>query len=102
VIVVQGWVQFAPDDVAAMRAAAADLVAATRVEEGCLDYAYAEDLHTPGLIWVNERWRDEAALNAHLGQPHIAAFNAKLRGVRISAARVVAYGATGERVLMGR
>jgi quinol monooxygenase YgiN len=102
VIVVQGWARFAPADIEALRAAVADLIAATRAEEGCLDYAYGEDLQEPGLVWVCERWRDEAALNAHLQQPHIAAFNAKLGAVRVLGARVVAYTASGERVLMGR
>lgn len=100
-IIVQGWATFAADDMPALRAAAAELVAATRAEDGCLDYAYGEDLLEPGRVWVCERWRDEAALTAHLVQPHIAAFNAKLRAVRVLGARVVAYSAAGERVLMG-
>ena len=32
-------------------------------EDGCIDYAYAEDVLEPGLIRVSEVWRDQAALN---------------------------------------
>ena len=43
----------------------AEVVAASRAEDGCIDYAYAEDMLDPGLIRVIEAWRDQAALDRH-------------------------------------
>ena len=40
------------------------MVEASRAEDGCLGYSYAEDVLEPGLIHVAERWRDRAALVA--------------------------------------
>ena len=52
------------------------MVAASRAEDGCLEYAYAEDLLVPGLVRVTEMWRDREALAAHFQAPHIAAWRA--------------------------
>jgi len=54
----------------------ATMVAASRAEDGCLAYSYAEDVLEPGLIRVNEAWRDLAALEAHFLTDHIAQWRA--------------------------
>lgn len=100
-IIVQGTARLHPDDIAAMRAAAGPMVAATRAEPGCLAYAYAEDLLEPGLIHIAERWADEAALQAHFATPHMAAFNAALAKARVLGVEVTAYEAGAARKLMG-
>jgi quinol monooxygenase YgiN len=100
-IVVQGVARIHPDDMAAMRAASAIMVPATRAEPGCIAYAYGEDLLEPGLVHVTERWRDQAALDAHFATPHMAAFNAALGKARVLELKVTAFEVTGERVLMG-
>jgi quinol monooxygenase YgiN len=100
-IVVQGVARVHPDDMPALRAAAAVMVPATRGEAGCIAYAYGEDLLEPGLIHVAERWRDEAALTAHFQAPHMAAFNAALAKARVLEVKVTAYTVSGERSLMG-
>jgi len=61
-----------PDARAAMRA----MIEASRAEEGCLGYSYAEDMLEPGLIRVTEMWRDQAALDRHFRSDHIAAWRA--------------------------
>jgi quinol monooxygenase YgiN len=100
-IVVQGRARVHADDMAALREAAAAMVPATRAEPGCLAYAYSEDLLEPGVIHVTERWRDDAALEAHFQTPHMAAFNAVLAKARVLEVKVCAYEAGPERVLMG-
>ena len=45
---------------------------ASRAEEGCVDYRYAEDVFDPGLIHVKEMWTDQAALDRHFASRHIA------------------------------
>jgi quinol monooxygenase YgiN len=56
--------------VVAMRA----MIAASRSEQGCLHYSYAEDVLEPGLIRVSELWSDRAALERHFATSHIAAW----------------------------
>ena len=54
----------------------ARMIAATSAEDGCLEYAYAEDVLDPGLIHVKELWRDQSALDRHFASDHIAAWRA--------------------------
>lgn len=100
-IVVQGTARVHPDDVTALRESVAIMVAATRAESGCEAYGFAEDMLEPGLMHIAERWRDDAALQAHFATPHMAAFNAALGKARILGVKVVAYTVSGERVLAG-
>lgn len=62
----------------------AEMVIASRAEDGCLDYGYAEDVLDPGLIHVRELWRDQAALDAHFAMPHLAAWRATWTKLRIT------------------
>ena len=62
-------------------AAIADMVAASNAEEGCIAYAFTQDLLEPGLIHIVEKWKDEAALAAHFATPHMAAFGAAISGL---------------------
>lgn len=58
------------------RAVMARMIAASRAEQGCLAYAYAQDLIDPGLIHVHEQWVDQAALDRHFASAHIAEWRA--------------------------
>lgn len=49
---------------------------ASRAEEGCLDYSYAEDVFDPGLVHMKELWTDAAALQRHFAPAHIAEWRA--------------------------
>ena len=50
------------------------MVRASRAEDGCIDYAFASDLADPDTLILFERWRDQAALDAHGKSDHMAAF----------------------------
>ena len=50
------------------------MVAASRAEDGCLDYTFAQDLSDPDSIVIFERWTDHAALGAHGKSAHMADF----------------------------
>lgn len=63
------------------REAIAAMVAASNAEPGCIAYAFTQDLGDPGVIHIVEKWRDEAALAAHFGTPHMAAFQQALAGL---------------------
>ena len=58
------------DDV---RAALTTLVAATRKEPGNVHYMLHEDPKTTGSFYVFEIYKDEAAVDAHMKSPHLAA-----------------------------
>jgi quinol monooxygenase YgiN len=67
------------------------MLAASRAEEGCLEYAYAEDVADPGLIRVFEVWRDQAALDAHFQTPHMAEWRSHWPQFGVSDRRLFAY-----------
>ena len=67
------------------------MLTASRAEDGCLDYSYAEDLAGPGLIRVFEVWRDQAALDAHAKADHMAAWRAAWPEFGVSERRLFAY-----------
>lgn len=56
----------------AVRAGLAELVAATRAEEGCLSYDAFESTAQPGVFVTIESWRSQEDLDAHMTTPHIA------------------------------
>lgn len=43
-----------------------------RSEDGCLQYDYHISCEEPDTVVLLEKWRDAAALEAHLAQPHMA------------------------------
>jgi quinol monooxygenase YgiN len=69
------------DAMAATTAAIADMVAASNAEEGCIAYAFTQDVLQPGTIHIVEKWKDEAALASHFATPHMAAFGAAISGL---------------------
>ena len=62
----------------AARAAIADMVAASNAEEGCIAYAFTQDLGDPSILHIVEKWQDEAAIAAHFATPHMATFLAAI------------------------
>ena len=47
--------------------------AAVRREDGCLQYDYYLPVEEDNTLLLVERWRDQAAQQAHLATPHMAA-----------------------------
>jgi quinol monooxygenase YgiN len=58
-----------PDTADALRAALLPATAAFRQEDGCLSYTLLEDQKQAGRFMTYERWRDAAALAAHMESP---------------------------------
>ncbi|KAA2214282.1 putative quinol monooxygenase [Teichococcus oryzae] len=71
-----------PGQEEALRQALEEVLAPTRAEDGCHEYTLLGDAARPGHLILRETWRDDAALDAHFGQPHmkrlIARFDALL------------------------
>jgi quinol monooxygenase YgiN len=54
------------------------VAAAVRQESGCIDYHIYEDLETPTEFFFHGKYRDQAAVDHHMGSAHVAAFVAVL------------------------
>jgi len=72
---------------------------ATRQEEGCIEYAFYEDLETPGAYHIYEEWESEAALKAHGETPHMAEFRAELGKLDNVKIKVVRFDSDGPKPL---
>ncbi|MEM7567621.1 MAG: putative quinol monooxygenase [Pseudomonadota bacterium] len=73
-IVVLGRFRVAPNRVRTLNNHARAMLHASQDEEGCLDYAFAEDIDEPGLIRIEARWASRDALERHLRTPHAIAW----------------------------
>jgi len=100
-IVVNARIQADPTTIAALKPAIAAMETASRAEAGCEDYTFSVELNDPGVIRITERWRDMAALAAHFGTPHMAAFGAAMQAHRPQSVAAHCYEAT-EIALPGR
>ena len=52
---------------------ASEMVRQTRLEAGCLNYDFHQDLADPTLFFMHENWADERVLAAHFETPHLKA-----------------------------
>ena len=62
------------------REAMATMIAETRKEDGCIRYAFAQDVVDKGVMHVSEAWRDRAALTAHANSAHMAEWRKAIGG----------------------
>ncbi len=90
-VLLTAYIEVAPADREAIRAALPDVIRATRAEDGCDEYGCYEDTQQPGRYVFVERWRDQAALDRHLGTAHMAAWM-QVAGPRLRSATGVLHG----------
>ena len=100
-IIVTGTARFGEGEIERLRGDFAANIESTRAEEGCDHYAYAVDVSDPDLLHISERWRDEAAIEAHMAAPHMARFMAVLGEATIEALSVKMYRADYLKTLLG-
>jgi len=98
-LIIAGTVRVPPQNVEALRPHMLAMMAASRAEEGCAAYGYAEDVAEPGLIHIFEVWRDQACLDAHFNTPHLARWREVWPALGVSDRRLIAYEVAGERPL---
>src|SRR5689334_20419002 len=98
-LTVAGTVRIPPQNVDAFRPQMVEMMAASRAEDGCLAYGYAEDVGEPGLIHVFESWRDQAALDAHFATLHMARWRAAWPSFGVSDRQLFAYEVASQRAL---
>jgi len=90
-ILVVGTFRLAPENLARALPMAQRVVTATRAEDGCIAYSYAQDLFDPGLIHVSEKWRDRAALAAHFRSAHMQTWVTERAGLDLSGRNIRIY-----------
>ena len=98
-LIIAGTVRVTPANLAAFRPHMQAMLEASRAEDGCLEYSYAEDVAEPGLVRVFEVWRDQAALDAHFKTPHMATWRSHWPAFGVSDRRLFAYEVASERQL---
>lgn len=75
-IQVIGTVKLAPGAYAKLIPAAQTMIAETLKEDGCIRYAFSQDIVDPTIMHIAEAWRDVAALMVHGKAPHMAVWRA--------------------------
>ena len=98
-LVLAGTFRLAPERLEAFRPHILAMLTATRAEDGCVEYAFAQDVADPGLLRVFETWRDQAALDAHFQSPHMKAWREAGAAFGLSDRRIFAYEVAGQRQL---
>ena len=83
-ILVIATARFDPADIEKVRDLGRTMITASRAEEGCLEYNYAQDILDQGALRVVELWKDEDALRFHFATPHMAAFQTGLAALNIT------------------
>jgi quinol monooxygenase YgiN len=96
---IAGTFRVPPQSLAAFRPHMARMLAASRAEDGCLVYSYAEDVLEPGLIRVFEAWRDAASIEAHFKAPHMAEWRAAWPAAGAGERNLTMYDIAAERTL---
>lgn len=96
-LIIVGTIRLPEENLERARATMKRMVDASRREDGCLEYSYAEDLFEPGLIHVKELWSDQAALDLHFASEHIAAWRATWPELGIGSRRLHLYEVSGGR-----
>jgi quinol monooxygenase YgiN len=76
-----------------------DVRDATLAEDGCESYGYYAAVDDPNQIVAVEEWRDQEALTAHFGTPHVARLMAEAPGLLTAAPEIVAHEVAGSRAL---
>jgi quinol monooxygenase YgiN len=76
------------------------MVAETRQEPGCLDYAFSLDISDECVLRIYEAWVDDVALEAHFHTPHMQEFTAALEGAKVAFASLKSYKVSDVRDMM--
>lgn len=80
-LLIMGTIRVPEEAIERARPAMEKMLAASRAEDGCLTYNYAQDVLDPCLIHISERWRDRAALAAHGASEHMKEWRAAGAGL---------------------
>ena len=77
-IVVNAIVKSTQEDIVAMQSAISAMEAASRAEQGCVDYTFSVELNDTSVLRITEKWETLDDLMAHFATPHMADFQAAM------------------------
>ena len=95
-LVVAGTITLDPAQRPAAEAAFDRMREATLQEAGCLAYQAYHDRKAPGTVFLFERWRSQADLDAHFATPHMAEFGAAIAKLGVTSMEVKKYDVSSE------
>lgn len=98
-VVVVGQFRLPPERMDEARGAMRKVMEATRAEDGCIEYNYAEDVLDPGLIRVSEVWASREQLAAHLKTPHMAVWAEERAGLGLTGRAITVYEVSGSETI---
>lgn len=90
-LLIVGTVRMPPSRLSDAKLAMEAMIGASRSEQGCIEYSYAEDVLVPGLIHVKEIWVGRAALEDHFASAHIAVWRSTWPALGITDRNLVLY-----------
>ena len=94
-VIVMGEFRLPPGRLDEARPMMRKVVDATRAEDGCIAYAYAEDVLDPGLIRVSEAWASAQHLSDHLAAPHMQVWKDERAGLGLTGRQITRYDVSG-------
>ncbi|MFM6949686.1 MAG: putative quinol monooxygenase [Novosphingobium sp.] len=92
-VAIVGQFRIPVDTLAAARPLMIAVMQASRAEDGCIEYNYAEDLLEPGLIRVSEVWESREQLAAHFQSAHMQRWIAERAALGLTDRQVTAFSA---------
>jgi quinol monooxygenase YgiN len=90
-LIVAGTFQAPTENLEALKAPMAAMLAASRAEPGCVEYNYAMDVAQPGLVRVFEVWQARADLEEHFKSAHLARWREAWARFGVSDRRLTTY-----------
>ena len=93
-IIVTGTFEIAAKDREDAMGLLREMSRASQAEEGCLVYAFYEDIAQPGVYRIYEEWQDQAAIEAHFASSHMAVFQESISQMEARNRNIKRYEAT--------
>lgn len=90
-IVLAGSVRLPAENIPAARPVMQRMIDASRAEDGCIGYSFAEDVLEPGFIRIFEVFRDLDALKLHAESAHMQAWRAAWPALGITDRQITRY-----------
>lgn len=90
-LLIVGTVRLPASNLGAARPIMRRMVEASRAEDGCIEYGYAEDVFVPGLLHVKEIWTDQTSLDRHFSSAHLMEWRAAWPALGIKDRNLVVY-----------
>ena len=90
-LIVAGTITTEPEGRHVFLTAVAPMVAATRAESGCHEYAFTPDPDDATRVLLYELWEDQAALERHFVSDHMAHWQEVSKGLPVTGADIKKY-----------